>query len=303
MQLGCGCQTLSSCCPLSLSRLLLVFFLSSRCPPLVLFFSSSCPLLSSSCPLLDLCLFSSCSRLPAGLQTLSSSLVTPVSPMSACCLRCPLLVHLLSSSCPSSSLGRLLARLQSLLYSYLQSYSSRRRLVFLLSSLPLLFLLSTLPLLFALPSCCPVLLLALSGHSLSFFCPLGVFVLFSFPHAFVFCCPPHVLLFLLSCCCRAVYVAFRGLWGANNNNSCQLSCLGPTLVYFYLTNCLARLAHRLCHRSHPRFSLTPPSHFVTIPPTCPLTLHSLQASASHLHTPSSVSSPGAANGNYILSFI
>ena len=55
---------------------------------------------------------------------------------------------------------------------------------------PLLVLLFSSPLLLlplgVLPSCCPVILLALSHHSLSFFCPLGVFALFSFPHCF---CP------------------------------------------------------------------------------------------------------------------
>ena len=78
-----------------------------------------------------------------------------------------------------------------------------------------------------LPSCCPVVPLALSGHSLSFFCPLGVFVLFSFPHPFVLCCPPHV--FLWSFCCPAAVVLFtllskaRALAAAahhHNNNSC-----------------------------------------------------------------------------------
>ena len=37
-----------------------------------------------------------------------------------------------------------------------------------------------------LPSCCPIILLALFGH-------LGVFAVFSFPHPFVLCCPPRVL--------------------------------------------------------------------------------------------------------------
>ena len=63
-----------------------------------------------------------------------------------------------------------------------------------------------------LPSCCPVVLLELSGHSLAFFCPLGVFILFSFPHPFALCCPPHVLLW--SFCCPAIYVAVQSRgWG------------------------------------------------------------------------------------------
>ena len=71
----------------------------------------------------------------------------------------------------------------------------------------------------SLSSCCPlfagfsrrktVVLLALSGHSLSFFCPLalGVFVLFSFPHPLssavllMSCSGPSVVLSLL-CCLR-----------------------------------------------------------------------------------------------------
>ena len=64
---------------------------------------------------------------------------------------------------------------------------------------------STLDLLLA---CSPhVVLLVLSGHSLPFFCPHGVFVLFlnsSFRPLLSSLCPP--LVFLLSCCCRAVYI-------------------------------------------------------------------------------------------------
>ena len=44
---------------------------------------------------------------------------------------------------------------------------------------------------------------------LSFFrCSLAVAARFSFPHPFVLCCPPHVLLW--SFCCPAVYVAVEG---------------------------------------------------------------------------------------------
>ena len=58
-----------------------------------------------------------------------------------------------------------------------------------------------------LPSCCPFgvvrsqLVLLLSSW-------LGVFVVFSCPHSFVLCYPPHVLLW--SFCCRALYAAFQG---------------------------------------------------------------------------------------------
>ena len=62
-----------------------------------------------------------------------------------------------------------------------------------------------LVLLLALPSCCRGVLLALSDHGLSFFRRLGVCVVCSFPHLFVL---------LWSCCCRALYAAFRGRgWG------------------------------------------------------------------------------------------
>ena len=109
---------------------------------------------------------------------------------------CPphvLLLLLLPSCCPSSGVWPRLP-------AYLRSCSSRRRLVFLLSSLPLLRLFSS----------------ALSGHSLSSFRPLGVFVLFSFPHPFVLCCNPHVLPWsfccpVLSCCSRYCFVG-PGVW-------------------------------------------------------------------------------------------
>ena len=133
-------------------------------------------------------------------------------------------VLLLASCCPSS--GFHWQRLPAYLWSY-------RRPVFLLSSLPF----SPLVLLLA---CSPhVVLLVLSGDSLSFFCPLGVFVLFSFPHPFVLCCPPHVLLW--SFCCPAAVVLFTLLSEAgaeaaaahhHNNNSCRQSCLGSVLARF-----------------------------------------------------------------------
>ena len=56
----------------------------------------------------------------------------------------------------------------------------------------LLFLFSSCSPLGVFPSCCPVILLALSGHSLSFFCPLDVFVL---------CFPSLILYPLLSSSC------------------------------------------------------------------------------------------------------
>ena len=135
--------------------------------------------------------------------------------LSSCC---PLLVRF-SGSLRDKSWPQCQAALASPpLLPSLQSFwscpsSSCLSLVLSSSSSPLVLLLACSP---------HVVLLALSGHSLSFFCPLGVFVLFSFPHPFVL---------LMSCCCRAVYVVWAGAAAAHdNNNSCQLSCLGSMLV-------------------------------------------------------------------------
>ena len=90
-----------------------------------------------------------------------------------------------------------------------------------------------------LPSCYPVALLVLCGHGLSFCCLLGVFMLFSFPHPFVPCCPPHVLLWPFCCPAAAVLFVLLSEAGAgaaaahhhhNNNNPCRLNCLGSMLV-------------------------------------------------------------------------
>ena len=105
-----------------------------------------------------------------------------------------------------------------------------------------------------LPLCCLVVLLALSGHSLSFFCPLGVFVLFSFPHPFVLCCPPHVL---WSFCCPTTVVLFTMLSKAgaraaathSNSNSCRLNCLGSMLVVVLLSSYIYIHTYMYTHSS------------------------------------------------------
>ena len=116
-----------------------------------------------------------------------------------------------------------------------QPISGRRPPVVVLPFSCPLFLFSSCSPLGVLPSCCPVVLLALSSHSLSLYCPFGVFVLFSFPYPFILCSPPHVLLW--SFCCPPAVVLFTLLSAGsaaiqhhNNNRSCRLSCLGSMLL-------------------------------------------------------------------------
>ena len=80
-----------------------------------------------------------------------------------------------------------------------------------------------------LPSCCPVVSLALSVTGCLLLC--CVFVLFSFSHPFLLCCP---FLVLLLCCPNVVMFALlsEAVAAHHNNNSCRLSCLGSMLVYF-----------------------------------------------------------------------
>ena len=136
---------------------------------------------SSSCPSLVLLVLAVVLLLSSGRSG------QPCVPLFSCPLG--------TCSCPSSGL------LRPRLLAYLRLYSSHHRLAFLLSSLPLIVLFSS----WHAPLMC------LSGHSLSFFCPPGVFMLPSFPHPFVLCCPPYVLLWSF-CCPAAVvpFVAFRG---------------------------------------------------------------------------------------------
>ena len=155
--------------------------MSSPCPPAVLFLRGS---KSSWRP---------CQAAPASpVRTSSSSSLVPI-------------FSALSSSCSSNALLLTFFRCSwPRLPVYLQLCSSRRRLVFLLFSSPL-----------ALPwhdplmlSCCPFgfvwsrLVLLLSS-----WCVRVVFLPLSFCPLLSSSCPP--LVFLLSCCCRAVYTAFR----------------------------------------------------------------------------------------------
>ena len=137
------------------------------CPSVVLLRSPGCQPVSRSCP--PVVLF---------LSFLFSSYLS----------------FFLSSSCP------LLVLLLSFFLSVFRCSSAAAASL----SCPL-FLFSCSPL-DVLPSCFPVVLLALSGRSLSSFCPLGVFMLLSFPPPFVICCPPRA--FLWSFCYPAAVVLF-----------------------------------------------------------------------------------------------
>ena len=83
-------------------------------------------------------------------------------------------------------------------------------------------------------------MLSLSSHSLPFFGLLGVFVLLSFPHPFVLCCPPHALLW--SFCCPATLVLFTLLsgWGCGcpppQQQFLPTKLFGAMQVYFWLVS-------------------------------------------------------------------
>ena len=197
--LPCYCPLVALASPVSSSGLLLVFLWSS-CPPLVLLVSSFCsPVLlfsslaqwirrvlllkgnstkqpqrmSSPCPPAVLFLqWPQCQAVPASPVRMFSS--SPhVTIFSILCSSCSSIAFLLSFfSCAlvvAASISPAVVLPPGCCASLVLSSSSG--LVHLVLRSPL----------GVLPSCCPLVLLALSGHSLAFFCLLGVLILFSFP--------------------------------------------------------------------------------------------------------------------------
>ena len=193
-----------------------------------------CPLLSSCCPLL----VGFSGSLPPSLSLSPSLLGTKSWPQCQAALASPVWISsssplvaifsVLSSSC--SSIAFLLSFFGSplpWLPAYLRSCSSYHTLVFLFSSLPLpLFSSWHAPLML---SSCPFgVVRSQLVFLLSSWCVRVVFLPSSFCPLLASLCSP--LGFLLSCCLRCFPKQAGAAAAHDNNNSCQLSCLGSMLA-------------------------------------------------------------------------